>query len=198
VTHLTNKKGNTTVSMTTQTSEHEEEAALTEMYQLMEAGMPEGEALSQVVQRNPTNAAFLSDAILLNTYEANEAEGLATEVRVSIDKALDKRRPSVLVSLKDAATASGLNMPDVAERAKLPLSVLAKLNARLIDYTSIPKNVVEQVADVVNETSDRIEQYLRLPPAHNLALEHRRFGARTMGVESFEAAMLAASANKAE
>jgi hypothetical protein len=74
-------------------------------------------------------------------------------------------------SLLGKARQLGLDAPALADKTGLSVVLVTKLDRRLINCLTVPKKVLEVLANALRATSDAISAYLEQPPA--LATEGR-------------------------
>lgn len=95
-----------------------------------------------------------------------------------------------MTSLLAAAKAAGLGADGVAGALDLPVALFWKLHRRLIAPDSLPRALVESLADAVNRTLDEVAAYLRMPPQLAAGASYRSDDAPTVGAqESFADAL---------
>ena len=86
-----------------------------------------------------------------------------------------------LVSLLAAAKAKGLSARDLAQALRLDIPLLARLEQRLIRAATIPRSLVERIAQTVDFSIADVTNYLRGGPslaasAHYKAMQAPRAG----------------------
>tara|TARA_R110002072_G_scaffold265241_1_gene424140 strand:+ start:4378 stop:5037 length:660 start_codon:yes stop_codon:yes gene_type:complete len=86
-------------------------------------------------------------------------QGTAAQVRVATSP------DSGVESLLAAADKVGLNLPGLADRCNLSISIMVKLNRRLIEISSIPAELVQQIANALRLTSANVNAYFQRPTA---------------------------------
>lgn len=78
-----------------------------------------------------------------------------------------------LDSLLGAATAAGMSLRDLAHAAHLGEAVVRKLDRRLIRFGSIPKQVIDAVADAVRCQAQALALYLQQPATFATGTHYR-------------------------
>lgn len=68
-----------------------------------------------------------------------------------------------LDSLMAEGKELGLDAQALAERCDLSVSLIAKLDRRLIAFASVPQQLVQKVADVLKTSASRVSAYLEQP-----------------------------------
>jgi hypothetical protein len=97
-----------------------------------------------------------------------------------------------MTSLLAAAQAADKDAEDVASLLDLPSALFWKLHRRLIAPDSVPRTLINALADAVNRTSDEVMAYLRMPPQLAAGASFRSDDAPSVGQqESFEDALTA-------
>lgn len=76
-------------------------------------------------------------------------------------------------SLVEEGRARGLKPRQLAQEVELGDSVLRKLDRRLIRYASIPKELIESLAKVIQSETTRVAAYLQQSPTLVTTMEHR-------------------------
>ncbi len=71
-----------------------------------------------------------------------------------------------------AAEAAGLSMEGLAAQTVFSESLLRKLDRRLIAFASMPREVVQRLADALGKSIVAIEQYLQLQPTFAPGARH--------------------------
>ena len=94
-----------------------------------------------------------------------------------------------MASITAAAREAGLSLQQVAERLKLGLVLLTKLDRRLIDPASVPKLLCSRLAETLNRSADSVAQYLRLPPAVSAQASYKADQAPQAAQQDFLAAL---------
>ena len=104
--------------------------------------------------------------------------------RQALESASDSITP--FDSLIAEGQARGLGPRQLAQAARLGDSLLRKLDRRLIAYASIPQELTERLAQVVQREVTTISAYFRQGPTLAAATEHRSEQApKLMEVEDF-------------
>lgn len=78
-----------------------------------------------------------------------------------------------LASLLEEGRNRGYKPRQLAQEVELGNSVLRKLDRRLIRYTSIPQELIEKLAEVIQSEPVRVATYLQQRPILATATEHR-------------------------
>lgn len=151
---------------------------------------PNGATLREWIRRYPDYERELTDFavgwILMetlppdpNTKEPDE-EALAGRGTVLIEGLLaeeDKQRVEQeqrpFVGLLNEARDLGLTMHELAHVTGLSPALVAKLDQRLIRFTTLPKEVLRDVARAVRRTAEEVANYLSLEPALPPGLEYK-------------------------
>lgn len=76
-------------------------------------------------------------------------------------------------SLLEEGRTRGFKPRQLAQEVELGDSVLRKLDRRLIRYTSIPQELIESLAEVMQSETTRVATYLQQSPTLVTATEHR-------------------------
>lgn len=76
-------------------------------------------------------------------------------------------------NLVSEGRAHGLEPRQLAQMARLGISLLRKLDRRLIRYASIPRDAIKGLAEAIQSDEASVSAYLRLSPALAPATEHR-------------------------
>lgn len=72
--------------------------------------------------------------------------------------------PARLASLLEAGKVVGLKLPDIAKRMRLGVALVRKLDRRLVRFSTLPREVIEELARVLQQDAYTIARYLQLPP----------------------------------
>lgn len=75
-----------------------------------------------------------------------------------------KAAQTALASLTDAAKEKGLNKQKFAAAAGISLSLLMYLEKKRLEFASIPKGLMNKLANVLETGEERIAAYLNQPP----------------------------------
>jgi hypothetical protein len=80
---------------------------------------------------------------------------------------------------------------EIRDELRIDMTVLAKLQNRLIEAESVPRKFLERLAKAVQATIDEVLGYLRLPPMVNAASDFKANGKPSVGAqkERFEDAV---------
>ncbi len=76
-------------------------------------------------------------------------------------------------SLLEEGKAKGLKPSEMAEKVRLGDSSLRKLDRRLVHYASIPREVIEGLAQAIQKETVSVVTYLQQSPILSVATEHR-------------------------
>ena len=76
-------------------------------------------------------------------------------------------------SLVEECRARGLKPRQLALKAGLGVALLRKLDRRLIRFASIPQEVIESLAELIQNEITRVAAYLQQNPTFATATEHR-------------------------
>lgn len=77
-------------------------------------------------------------------------------------RARDRKHP--LVSILTEGAAHGLMLQEIAERTRLSVALVRKLDRRLILFASLPREAIELLARVIQRESDVVAGYLQQAP----------------------------------
>ena len=69
-----------------------------------------------------------------------------------------------LVSLKESAQNTGINLRTLASRLGLGLPLIMKLEYRHLQVASLPMSLIQQVAEILQVSSDQVRAYLTQSP----------------------------------
>lgn len=69
-----------------------------------------------------------------------------------------------LTSLLAAGKAIGLSLQDIARGSRLSAALVRKLDRRLIRFSTLPGEVIENLAQTLKQQTDAVAQYLQLSP----------------------------------
>ena len=83
------------------------------------------------------------------------------------------RTVTPFASLIGEGRTCGLKPRQFAQEVELGDSVLRKLDRRLILFASIPKKLIESLAEVIQSETARVAAYLQQSPTLATATEHR-------------------------
>jgi transcriptional regulator with XRE-family HTH domain len=73
-------------------------------------------------------------------------------------------RAPLLVGLKREAEARGLTIQGLAEATRMTVSLLVKLDRRLIRFASIPRQAIERIAAELGRSVETVAAYLQGDP----------------------------------
>lgn len=80
---------------------------------------------------------------------------------------------SAIGSLQTEGSALGLSLSQLADRVQLSISIVRKLDRRLIHYTSIPLEVTESLAIAIQCSVSRVARYLQHEPTFAPGAKYR-------------------------
>lgn len=72
---------------------------------------------------------------------------------------------TVLQSLIETAKVKGLNRKELAEKLGLSVSLVQYLEKRRLEFSSIPKKLIEKIASVLEQSEASVVEFLNLPSA---------------------------------
>ncbi len=96
--------------------------------------------------------------------------------------------PSI-ASLSAAGQAAGHSLATLAKLLRLGYPIMVKLDRRLIDPATIPRSIVERLAEALSRPVDAIIAYLRLPPAVSTEASYRSPNAPRARQQDFQFAL---------
>jgi hypothetical protein len=183
--------------------DEESDAVLTAFVQAQAA--PEGATLSEWTARYPAQARDLA-RLAAQTWAGETHESPVPETAARFQSiglaTLRAFRPepkpatviafstSPITSLLSAAEATGQDAEDVASVLDLPSALFWKLHRRLIAPDSVPRSLVNALAETINRTVDDVVAYLRMPPQMAAGASFRSDDAPSVGEqESFADAL---------
>ena len=67
----------------------------------------------------------------------------------------------------------GLSIAQIAEICQLSMTIVRKLDLRLIDYKSIPRDLIGRLAGAIGRSEEAIKEYLQLPMILPAGAEYR-------------------------
>jgi len=145
-----------------------EDLALADFHRRLDDGAPIEQAFAITVVDYPECADLLSDSALYNS-----TLSLTTSIDPEIDaaaarafaRASDRHRPAQPSSLLALINDQQISISDFVGRLNVGVSVLRKLDQRQIIASSIPAAFVNLLANILNETTDRITEYLGQQPS---------------------------------
>ncbi|WP_437795480.1 hypothetical protein [Sorangium sp. So ce693] len=79
-------------------------------------------------------------------------------------------------SLLVEAKARGISTADLAAKLGLSVTLLAKLNRRLLDHASIPRELIQAIAVTLARSADAVALYFAQPPTFAAGAFHRAAG----------------------
>ncbi len=94
---------------------------------------------------------------------AERAQALGASVLTEL-RAKMEATPRPLHSLVVAAKEKGLNVKTLAQRIGIGVTLIAKLQDRLLIANSVPNALVERLSEALDVTAEQIRAYLQLPP----------------------------------
>ena len=153
-----------------------ETAALLAFDEALASGHDNSSALRTAIQRYPSYAALLADYALsrvaLRSDSDAAVDALVARVASRADALLAHRlgttdAPAMgvsIVSLLTALKERGSDAAPFARSAAVGMSVLAKLDRRLIDMATIPRKLVIDIARALDTEAADIWRYLEKPP----------------------------------
>jgi len=157
-----------------------EEAALMAFDDELESSGDIRQALAAVVSRFPASASLLTDYALTRSMEPPSSASLAAlETRVmeradamlsaSAERSRSDRITSLLVEIK----TQGIDLGQFARSLALGVSVVVKLDRRLIEVATIPSSLVDALATALSRSATEILHYLEMPPTLSPAARYR-------------------------
>jgi hypothetical protein len=145
----------------------ESETALAELDDLVSNGASLNEAFRQTVAMYPSEAALLSDYILSATSvghpgQEREADaGLVAAVDNIASKTASRlRAESAFPGLLAQGQRVGIDAGTLASKLRLALSVLRKLDQRLIDAATVPAALIETLSRELKVEIAAVKTYL--------------------------------------
>ncbi len=97
-------------------------------------------------------------------------------------------------SLRAVAAERGLKLKQLATALRLALSVVTKLDQRLIQASTLPPSLIESLADCLNRSVEEVRTYLQAPPTLAAGVLYQADSAPTAaGPQEFAAALQAAT-----
>jgi len=109
---------------------------------------------------------------------------------VSTARGTRKQVNSPLTSLLAAGSAIGLKLPDIAKRTRLSAALVRKLDRRLFRFTTLPREIIEELGRVLKQETNTIARYLQLPPTLAAGASYRAEQAPKLAeAEDFAAAL---------
>jgi hypothetical protein len=121
--------------------------------------------------RFPEHAADLAAIAYARLAQPAAGTNLATAadgqvVVESAKRLLDRfhTTPKPLNSIVTEALSSGLAQGELAKQLRVDIPLLAKLEQRLLDVSTIPSRLIHQLATSINRTSADVITYLSSPP----------------------------------
>jgi hypothetical protein len=122
------------------------------------------------------------------------AVGLATLRACRPQMAAQAAQSEVIAfsSLLDAAAARGLDIDALAARLSLTEQYVVKLHRRLFAPDSLPRTLVQNLADAVGRATADVAAYLAMPPRLAAGASYRADGAPSVGEQEDFAATLKA------
>lgn len=135
--------------------------------------------------RQPETAAFLERgrSLIADVFRRLQEEEQTATTGPSID------------TLLSAAKARGIGPGDLAVKLDVSIPLVGKLNRRLIEPASIPRELIEALALNLGYEQGSISRYLAQPPTITTGTFHRAAGKPTIAArEDFETAVRTDSA----
>jgi hypothetical protein len=127
----------------------------------------------KLFQRLPERTYTAEEEDLINTRAASVVQNLLYKQRGAVAVSDDE-----VVSLIDEAERQNLSLEQFAEATELSAPLIAMLDRRQVRYESIPRKVVDNIAQVLGKAAATVAAYLqgemRLQPAHYRADEAPR------------------------
>lgn len=74
--------------------------------------------------------------------------------------ALEKEQP--IKSLLEEAAATGKNIKSLAEELEISIPIVLKLENRLLEFATIPKDVITRLSEIIKRSSEAATAYLQL------------------------------------
>jgi hypothetical protein len=157
---------------------------------------PDAQTLRVWTARYPNFAAEIIDfATDLHEMEAARAQHDvaivdAEDVDVVVNRTMSRvqtlldaiERPEAVTDLTAEISAVGLDLDSFQRAVGIDRSILDCLLARLVKPATLPAKLVSALGEILNRSSDRIRDYLRLPP-HSVAAYKSRKRPQTTQVD---------------
>jgi len=126
-------------------------------------GMPMDE-LQGILRNLNTNAGAEEEHFISQLLKARERLA-QTSVRQQVEpKSVSVEDGTPLRGLVSEARKHGLTTEDLADRTKLSVPLVLKLDLRQIEYISIPRQIVEDIATALKRSVEQIAVYLQGDP----------------------------------
>ncbi len=142
--------------------------------------LPTKDAVAATIAEYPQHAELIADyAYLQNRREQMAASDIAAQrVEAIAAQLIQQRRAQIVLSpqfkgIFAAAKEKKLDLKGVGQRMGVGMTILAKLERRLIAVASIPKSLIEELAQELNEPVERIRLYLSGSPTLSSQASYR-------------------------
>lgn len=120
--------------------------------------------LQGILRNLNSNVDTEEERFMSQLLKARECLAHSTEGRQVESKTVSLEEGSPLRGLVSEARKHGLTTEDLAERAKLSVPLVLKLDLRQIEYISIPRQIVEDIAGALKRSVEQIAVYLQGDP----------------------------------
>jgi hypothetical protein len=98
------------------------------------------------------------------TAQSSRADEKQTKVNEGVGASTHPDTAAAISSLFDAGEKLGMNKFTLASKLRLSIGIVTKLNQRLIQYSTIPLELVRELASTIGHTVDDVLEYLRRDP----------------------------------
>lgn len=85
----------------------------------------------------------------------------------------ERKAEPALDGLLKEGRQQGLSIARIAEICELSVTIVKKLDLRLIDYRSIPRGLIERLARAIGRSEEVIREYLQLPMSLPAKVQYR-------------------------
>ncbi|NLH99753.1 MAG: hypothetical protein GX446_09725 [Chthonomonadales bacterium] len=118
--------------------------------------------------------------------EFSEAAGLpgtaGSTARTMLRAMRARKQARRLPSIVEGARTRGMSPRDLADVLRIGLSVLTRLERRLLDPETVPAKIVRAIGDAIGATGESVIAYLRQPPTLSASASYRSAKTPTLGV----------------
>ncbi len=146
---------------------------------------PDAQILRALTAKHPEFAAeiveFATDWVEMETARSEHVV-MAEDVDVVVNRTMSRvqamldaaERPEIVTDLTADIRAAGYDIDSFQRAVGIDRSILDCLISRLIKPATVPGRLVHVLAEALNQTIERVRDYLRLPPQQVTAYKARK------------------------
>jgi hypothetical protein len=120
--------------------------------------------LQDILRNLNSNADTEEERFISQLLKAHERLAQTVDERQVESKTVSFEDGAPLRGLVSEARKHGLTTEDLAERTKLSVPLVLKLDLRQIEYISIPRQIVEDIAGTLKRSVEQVAVYLQGDP----------------------------------